>query len=99
MHFINVTDTARLHLIAAVLDAEVANERIAAVAGDFNVNNLIDAITKARPGFDVKHIDDTSRDPTRFPKERGAALLKEWFGQDGHKRLEESVRENLVGLQ
>lgn len=100
MHYINVTDTARLHLAAAVLDGSLSNQRIFAFAGEFNWNDVIDAIKQVRPDIKltVEHDPSIGRDLTKVPYEQGAHLLKKWFGQDGYKSLAESVKENLIGV-
>lgn len=97
--YIDVVDNARLHLIAGVLDGDVKNERIFAFAETFNWNKAFAAVKKVRP--DVKHelkpVDGELEDLSTVPNELGAKLLKKWFGQDGYKSFEQSVKENLEG--
>lgn len=95
-------DDSRLHLCAAVLDESLQNERIFAFAAPFNANDTIDAIKRV-----VQSTVDTSKlkkdpnepnDLSKVPNELGASLLKKWFGQDGYKSLDQSVKENLQGI-
>lgn len=99
-YWIDVIDDARLHLIAGVLDEDIKNERIFAFAGPFNNNDSIDAIKRVRPDVkaDLKKDPDEGRDLSKVPNELGAKLLKKWFGQDGYKNFDQSVKENLEGL-
>lgn len=100
-HYIDVVDDARLHLCAAVLDESLKKERIFAFAAPFNANAVIEAIKKVKPNADHSkmRIDpDEPRDLSKVPNELGAKLLREWYGQDGYKSLEQSVKENLEGI-
>lgn len=100
-YFIDVVDNARLHLCAAVLDESLQNERIFAFGGHINEKDSIEAIKKARPDVDeskLKVDPDERRDLTKVPNEVGAGLLKEWYGQDGYKSLQQSLKENLEGI-
>lgn len=101
MHFINTTDAARLHLAAAVLDSSLSNQRIFGFADEFNWNDIADMIERVRPDLkmNVTRNPNLGRDLTKVPKEQSVGLLKRWFGQDGYKSLEESVRENMQGVE
>lgn len=98
---IDVVDDARLHLIAAVLDESLANERIFAFAQTFTWNQLFAAVKKVRPDTkaNLEPKKDDPEDLSKVPNELGAKLLKKWYGQDGYKSLEESVKENLEGVE
>jgi len=100
VHYINVADTAKLHLAAAVLDDSLENKRIFAFADQFNWNDVVDSIGRVRPDLKLTVQKDPGlgRDLTKSPKEVGANLLAKWFGQDGYKSLDESVKENLEGI-
>lgn len=94
-------DDARLHLCAAVLDESLKNERIFAFAKSVNVNDIIGAIKKVRPDVDHSKLNVDQgelRDLSTVPNELGASLLGKWYGQDGYKSLEQSVKENLEGV-
>lgn len=100
-YYIDVIDDARLHLIAAVLDDSVENERIFAWSETFNWNEAIDIMKKVRPdlNIDVERDPNEGQDLSKAPNELGAKLLKKWYGQDGYKSLEQSLRENLEHVQ
>lgn len=94
---VDVNDNARIH-VAATIDKSLANERIFAFGHPFNWNDIIDACQKVRPGWQApKHIPGQERDLSEPDNELGAELLRKWFGQDGYRSLEETVRENLEG--
>lgn len=99
--YIDVIDNARLHVIAAVLDGDIKDERIFSFGETFNWNSAWAAVKKARP--DVKHelkpVEGELEDLSVVPNELGAKLLKKWYGQDGYKKFEDSVAENLVGVE
>lgn len=100
-YFIDVVDDARLHLIPAVLDGSLTDERIFAFAAPFNWNDVSDAIVKARPDKAslFKNDPDEKQDLSIVPNELGAELLKKWFGQDGYTSLDDSVKANIEGLE
>lgn len=95
-------DDSRLHLCAAVLDESLQNERIFAFAAPFNANDTIDAIKRVVPStVDTSNLKKDPNEPSdlsKVPNELGASLLKKWFGQDGYKSLDQSVKENLQGI-
>lgn len=94
-------DDARLHLCAAVLDDALKNERIFAFANPINANDVVETIKKVKPNADhsqLKIDPDELRDLSKVPNELGAKLLKAWYGQDGYKSLEQSVKENLEAI-
>lgn len=100
-YYVNVVDDARLHLVAAVLDDSLKDQRIFAFAGTFNMGELIDTMQKVRPDMKAKLDKDPNEghDLTRVPNEVGAELLKKWFGQNGWTGFEQSVRENLEHIK
>lgn len=91
-------DDARLHLIAAVMDEDLKNERIFAFADTFTGNEVIDVISKLRPEAKLEKDPKEGRDISKVPNELGAELLKKWYGQNGYKSLEQSLKENLEGI-
>ena len=95
-----MVDDARLHLCAAVLDGGLENERIFAFAGPFNWTDAAEAIERVRPDCKatLKKDPNELRDLSKVPNELGAELLKKWFGQDGYKSFDQSLKENLAGL-
>lgn len=94
-HFVNVQDCARLHIIALANPA-VQGERIFAMTGPVNLNDIIEELRKIFPD---KHFDDfpnNERDLSIVePIKRAEQLLKEAYG-NGFIGLEESVRGNAA---
>lgn len=80
-----------------MLDNTLEQERIFAFAGPFNWNMAIDAIGRVRPDCTAKLEKDPNeqRDLSKVPNELGAQLLKKWYGQEGYKSFDESLKENL----
>lgn len=101
-YFIDVIDDARLHIIAAVLDESVVNERIFSFAEPFNATRIVDTIVKLRPDSESKlgKLRDSNepKDMSKVPNELGAKLLQKWYGQDGYTSFEDTVKQNLAGL-
>lgn len=84
-----------------MLDESLQNERIFAFAAPFNNNDWVEAVKKVRPDVDeskLKIDPNELRDLSKVPNELGAKLLTEWYGQDGYKSLEQSLKENLDGI-
>lgn len=84
-----------------MLDESLKNERIFAFGHQFNGNDAVEAVKKVRPDVDeskLKIDPNELRDLMKVPNELGARLLKEWYGQDGYKSLEQSIKENLEGI-
>lgn len=82
-----------------MLDDTLDKERIFAFGGTFNWNSAIDSMRRVRPGWAKLEKDpDELEDLSKVPNELGAKLLKKWFGQDGYKSFDGSLRENLEGL-
>jgi len=97
--FVNVQDTARLH-VAALIDADIKNERVFAYAEPFNWNDALAAMRKARPDSEVpEDRKDNSRDLSKvLPKARAEEILKKNFGQDKFIGFEESIKANIQNL-
>jgi len=83
-----------------VLDGGLENERIFAYAEPFNWTDAIEAIERVRPDGKVKLEKDPNElsDLSKVPNELGAELLRKWFGQDGYKSFDQSMKENLEGV-
>ena len=99
---IDVIDDARLHIIAAVLDPSLKNDRIFAFNVAFNWTDIIKAIKEIRLENTTvaSPLKDEPRDLSKVPNEQGAKLLKEWYGQEyGYKPLLQTVEENLEGYK
>ncbi|OJD33154.1 aldehyde reductase ii [Diplodia corticola] len=97
-YYINVEDTARLH-VAALTRPDLNGERIFGFAGRFNWNTLLRALRKMYP--EKTFYDDRDGQGEDLSEIVGAAkaeqLLKD-MGRPGWKGLEESLRENLEGV-
>jgi hypothetical protein len=97
--FVNVQDTARLH-IAALIDADIKNERVFAFSEPYNWNSVLAAMRKARPDSKVpEDLKDNSKDLSKvLPRARAEEILKKNFGQDSFIGLEESIKANIQNL-
>ncbi|KAF5875692.1 putative aldehyde reductase protein [Botrytis fragariae] len=98
-YFIDVQDTARLH-VSALIDEDVKNERLFAFAEPFNNNILLRTFRKIRPDakiMDDFH-DDSVNDLSKVANQRAAELLRRDFGRAGFTSLEESLANNIQGL-
>ncbi|RAL59679.1 hypothetical protein DID88_000312 [Monilinia fructigena] len=98
-HFVDVQDTARLH-VSALINTDVQNERLFAFAEPFNNNILLRTFRKLRP--DAKIIDDfhddSINDLSKVANERAAELLRRDFNRPGFTSLEESLANNIQGV-
>ncbi|KAL8801947.1 MAG: hypothetical protein Q9182_004128 [Xanthomendoza sp. 2 TL-2023] len=106
-HWVNVTDTALLH-VAALLEGDVQGERILAFAGPFNWNDTVEALERidAEGGDEGwrwraedkrgrrkwEKREGCERDLKTVETGRGEELLRR-YGRDGFRGLEESLRE------
>lgn len=96
-YFINVQDDARLHVIA-LADPAVRNERIFAVTGPVNLNDIINILRKLHPQKKWEDYPDDGQDLSVFEaRERAEQLHKDAYGQ-GFTGLETSVEGNAAGL-
>lgn len=95
---IDVTDNARVHLIAAI-DSTVKNERIYTFNVPFDWNDVLKALRKARPNAKIlPDQPEQPRDLSTVDNQRGADLLRKWYNQDGWRPFEESVKDNIAHL-
>jgi hypothetical protein len=96
-HYINVQDDARLHIIG-LADPAVQGERIFAVAGPFNLNDILGVLRRHFPEKKWEDYPDDKRDLSTFqPITRAEALLRKAYGR-GFVGLDESVRGNVAEL-
>ena len=96
--YVNVDDTARLH-VAALLSESISNERIFAFAEPFTWNDVLDALRRLYPSKKfADNIPDAERSNMIVPTERGVQLLRNIFGRQGWTSLEETVAENVKDL-
>ncbi|KAM6488153.1 hypothetical protein HDV62DRAFT_396791 [Trichoderma sp. SZMC 28011] len=98
-YFVDVRDTARLH-VAALLDPNVKAERIFAFATEYNWTDVLTILRKLRP--DQEFPDDPEnegRDYTEVvPIARAQRLLQEFFGQTGWTSLEDSLAAGIEDI-
>lgn len=96
-HYVNVTDTALLHL-AALLEEDVRGERLMAFAGPFNFNDtaaVMEKIDADGYGDGSRHfgrIEDAPKDLKIVDTRRAQELLRR-FGRPGFADLEVSLKE------
>lgn len=94
-------DDARIHIIAAVLDPSIQNERIFAFARPFSFTEMIEILKELRP--DHKSLAsppaNEGRDMSEVPNELGKQLLQKWYGQDDYKTMRQSIEECLLSLK
>ncbi|KAJ6500234.1 NAD-P-binding protein [Mycena vitilis] len=95
--FINVVDTARLH-VAALIDPSCNGKRIFAFAATYNWNDVLAILRKQNP--ERKFMEDVpglGRDLSQVPNQAAEALLQKHY-QKGFTGLEETVRENSLAV-
>ncbi|KAJ5674327.1 uncharacterized protein N7477_004261 [Penicillium maclennaniae] len=99
-YFIDVRDTARLH-VAALLDRNVTSQRIFAFAHAANWNDIIPILRRFRPNN--HQIPDAPENEGRDlsdirPREQARQLLERFFGQPDWTTLEESLKSSIDGF-
>lgn len=98
-YFVDVKDTARLH-VAGLLNPAISNERLFAYAASFNVHEIVDVLRKLRPE-DTRVADapeNEGRDLTDVkPAKRAEQVIKEFFGANGWTSLEDSLAAGIAG--
>ncbi|KAH7018043.1 uncharacterized protein B0I36DRAFT_335213 [Microdochium trichocladiopsis] len=97
-YFVDVQDTARLH-VAAAIHPEVVSERIFAFAEPVSGDALLDILRKMYPHKTFPENFQPGRDLNEIvPRARAEKLLRD-MGQDGWTSLEQSVRWNTEDLE
>ncbi|OJK04307.1 hypothetical protein ASPACDRAFT_37865 [Aspergillus aculeatus ATCC 16872] len=91
--YVNVEDTARLHVVA-LLSPAVRGERIFAFASEFNWTDVVGILRRLRPNNAL--IPDPPANEVRdaseiLPSRRAEELLREFYGQPGWISLEETI--------
>nr|POE80008.1 aldehyde reductase 2 [Quercus suber] len=95
--FVNVADTARLH-VAALLDPACNGKRLFAYADTYSPRRLVEILRKQNPGRSFgDDIPDQGEDIMEVPNQEAEALLRKWY-QKGFTGLEETIKENSRGL-
>ena len=96
-HFINVQDDAKLHVIA-LLNPDVKDERIFAIASAINFNDIIQILRRIDTRRQWEDFPDDQHDLCVYePSPRAEQLLKDAYGH-GFVNLETSVRGNAADL-
>lgn len=99
-YYVNVRDTARLH-VAALLDPSVQSERIFAWVAEHNLTDIVGALRRLRPQNQmIKNApENEGRDRAIAPSiSRAEKLLKSFFGVDGWVGFEESIADGIEDL-
>ncbi|UKZ49071.1 hypothetical protein TrVGV298_003310 [Trichoderma virens] len=98
-YFIDVRDTARLH-VAALLDPNVKGERIFAIAREYNWTDVLTILRKLRPGQEfLNNPENEGRDYTEvIPMARAQGLLQGFFGQASWTSLEDSLAAGIEDI-
>ncbi|KAL1846458.1 hypothetical protein Plec18170_009184 [Paecilomyces lecythidis] len=97
--FVDVEDTARLHVIA-LLDPAVKSERLFAFAAPLNWTDVIGILRKLRPYRQFPNPpENEGRDLTDIkPSKRAEQLIRDFFGRPGWTSLEESLAKGIEDL-
>ncbi|KAK5121073.1 hypothetical protein LTR85_005557 [Meristemomyces frigidus] len=96
--FIDVRDTAKLH-VAALIDPSANGKRLFGFAAPYSWNDLLAILRKQNP--DRQFIDDKEgegKDLCQIPNGEAEALLRKHYGH-GWTSLEESLRDNTAMLK
>ncbi|KAL1847265.1 hypothetical protein Daus18300_014000 [Diaporthe australafricana] len=97
-YYVNVQDTARLHVVALV-NPLVRDERVFAFTGPFNFNDILGVLRKQYPDEKWDDVPDQMQDlSTIQPIKRAEWLLEEAYGFC-FTGLEQSVKDNVAGLR
>lgn len=92
---VDVRDVARVH-VAALLEADVKNERLFAFAEPFNYSRVVDILKKLDPSRSdyPAPLADEGEDLSEVDTVRAIEMLKR-YGQSGFTGLEQSLREQF----
>ncbi|KAK4069893.1 uncharacterized protein Triagg1_6688 [Trichoderma aggressivum f. europaeum] len=98
-YFVDVRDTARLH-VAALLDPNVKAERIFAFATEYNWTDVLHILRKLRPNQEFPDDpENEGRDYSKVvPIARAQKLLKDFFGQESWISIEDSLADGIEDL-
>jgi len=99
--YVNVRDTARLH-VAALLDPQVESERLFGFAAPYNWTDVVDILHKLRPENTKipKAPENEARDLSDIkPSKRAEQLIQSFFGVPGWTSLEDSIAEGIADME
>jgi hypothetical protein len=92
-YFIDVRDTAKLH-VAALVDNETSNERLWGFAEPYNWNIVLDIFRRLWPRNDfVSELPGLAKDESTLPTESALKALKAVFGKLAWTKLETSLEQ------
>ncbi|KAK5701420.1 hypothetical protein LTR17_022613 [Elasticomyces elasticus] len=94
--FVDVADTARLH-VAALIAPSCDGQRVFAFAEPFNWNDVLGVFRKVRPGHTVMEDTKMGRNLSTVPNKDAEELLVKHFGK-GWTSFEESISDNIATL-
>lgn len=98
VHYVDVEDTARLHVAAAILQ-DVRSERVFSIVDSFNWDQVLDILRKQNPGRQLQdNFCAGERIFTLVPKARSEELLRR-MGQPQWTSLEDIVAMNTEDLR
>ncbi|KAF5640148.1 aldehyde reductase II [Fusarium sp. NRRL 25303] len=96
-YYIDVEDTGRLHVAAAVFD-HVKEQRIFGFAGRFSWDAILDILRKNFPNRTFPENFSGGEDPNEIePRDKAEQLLKD-LGRPGWTTLEESILSNVEAV-
>ncbi|KAI8677651.1 Epimerase domain-containing protein [Fusarium keratoplasticum] len=97
-YYINVQDTGRLHVAAAVFD-HIKERRIFGFAGRFNWDEILDILRKAAPNKEFPANFSSGSDANEIkPRAEAEQLLRD-LGRPGWVSLEETVLANVSDVK
>lgn len=97
-YYINVQDTGRLHVAAAVFD-HIKDRRIFGFAGRFNWDEILDILRKAAPNKEFPANFSSGSDANEIkPRAEAEQLLRD-LGRPGWVSLEETVLDNVSDVR
>lgn len=99
-HFVDVVDSARIHL-AALLFPDVKNERVFAVNAPYNASTLryfLQALYPDKPLQGERELQDLSEDLTVFREAGRAEALLRRMGRLGWTNIQDSIARSCEGF-
>lgn len=97
-YYIDVQDTGRLHVAAAIFD-HVKDRRIFGFAGRFSWDDILDILRKNAPNKKFPDNFSAGSDPNEIkPRDEAEQLLRD-LGRPGWTSLEESILANIADLR
>ncbi|RKK57111.1 hypothetical protein BFJ69_g17579 [Fusarium oxysporum] len=97
-YFINVQDTGRLHVAAAIFD-NLKDDRIFGFAGRFSWDEILDILRKAAPDRKLPDNFSGGSDPNEIkPRDTAEQLLRD-LGHPGWVNLEDTILANISDVR